>query len=53
MWLVDSCTTNSILSETKYFQTLTRRYKNVLNITGCDAAIVDSGRATITFPNDT
>jgi hypothetical protein len=53
MWLVDSCTTNSILSETKYFQTLTRRSKNVLNITGRDAAIVDSGRATITFPNDT
>jgi hypothetical protein len=53
MWLVDSCTINSILSETKYFQTLTRRSKNVLNITGRDAAIVDSGRATITFPNDT
>jgi hypothetical protein len=33
MWLVDSCTTNSILWEIKYFQTLTWRSENVLTIT--------------------
>jgi hypothetical protein len=51
--LVDSCTTNSILREIKYFQTLTRRSENVLAIIGCDAMIVCSGRATIMFPNGT
>jgi hypothetical protein len=45
--LVDSCTTNSILRETKYFQTLTKRTGNVLTIAGRDATIVGSGRATI------
>jgi hypothetical protein len=53
MYLVNSCTTNSILRETKYFQTLTRSFKNVLTIARRDATIVGSGRATITFPNDT
>jgi hypothetical protein len=53
MCLVDSCTTNSILRKTKYFQTLTQRLGNVLTITGCDATIVGSGRATIMFPNGT
>jgi hypothetical protein len=53
MCLVNSCTTNSILIETKYFQTLTRRFRNVLTIVGRDATIVGSGRVTITFPNGT
>jgi hypothetical protein len=53
MCLVDSCTTNSILRETKYFQTLTRRFRNVLTIARRDATIVGFGRATITFPNGT
>jgi hypothetical protein len=53
MRLVDSCTTNSILRDTKYFQTLTRRSKNGLTIAGRDAMIVGSGRATITFFNCT
>jgi hypothetical protein len=53
MCLVDSCTTNSILRETKYFQTLTQRSGNILAITGCDATIVGSGRATIIFSNGT
>jgi hypothetical protein len=44
--LVDSCTTNSIIRETKYFQTLTKRTGNVLTIVGRDATIVGSGRAT-------
>jgi hypothetical protein len=51
--LVDSCTTNFILREAKYFQTLTRRSKNVLTIIGRDVMIVGFERATITFPNNT
>jgi hypothetical protein len=51
--LVDSCTTNSILRETKYFQTRTRRSENVLTIIGCNATLVGSRRASITFPNGT
>jgi hypothetical protein len=51
MYLVDSCTTNSILRETKYFQTLTQRSENVLTVTGHDAMIVGFKRATIMFPN--
>jgi hypothetical protein len=53
MYLVDSCTTNSILRETKYFQTLTQRSANVLTIAGRDPTIVGPGRATITFHNGT
>jgi hypothetical protein len=53
MFLVDSCTTNSILRETKYFQTLSQRLGNVLTIAGRDATIVGSGRATIMFSNGT
>jgi hypothetical protein len=45
--LVDSGTTNSILRETKYFQTLAKRQGNVMTIAGRDATIVGSGRATI------
>jgi hypothetical protein len=47
MCLVDSCTTNTILRETKYFQTITKRTGNILIITGRDTCIVGSGRATI------
>jgi hypothetical protein len=43
MCLVDSCTINSILRETKYFQTLTRRTGNILTIAGCDTNIVGFG----------
>jgi hypothetical protein len=53
MCLVDSCTTNFILREKKYFQTLTRRSQNILIIAGHDAAIVGSDRATIMFSNGT
>jgi hypothetical protein len=42
MCLVDSCTINSILSEIKYFQTLTRRSGNVLTIAGGDSTTVGS-----------
>jgi hypothetical protein len=34
MCLMDSCTTNSILREIKYFQTLTLRMENILMIVG-------------------
>jgi hypothetical protein len=53
MCLVDSCTTNSTLRETKYFQTLTRRTVNILTIAGRDMNIVGSGRATIVLPMGT
>ena len=53
MCLVDSGTTNSILRETKYFQTLTERQGNVLTIAGRDAMIVGTGKATITLPMGT
>jgi hypothetical protein len=43
MCLVDNCTTNSMLRETKYFQTPTRRIGNILTIAGRDMNIVDSG----------
>jgi hypothetical protein len=48
--LVDSGTTNSILREIKYFQTLTKNKGNVLTIAGRDAVIVGSRRATIMLP---
>jgi hypothetical protein len=53
MCLTDSCTTNTILRETKYFQPLTKRAGNILTITGYDACIVGSGRATIIPPMGT
>jgi hypothetical protein len=43
MCLVDSCTINSILKKTKYFQTLTRRTENILTIAGRDTNIIGSG----------
>jgi hypothetical protein len=48
--LVDSCTTNSILREIKYFQTLKKKEGNIMTIAGRDALIVGLGRATITLP---
>jgi hypothetical protein len=53
MRLVNSCTTNSILRDIKYFQTLTRRAGNILTIAGRDAMVVGSERATIMFSNGT
>jgi hypothetical protein len=45
--LVDSGTTNSILKEIKYCQTLTKNKENSLTIVGRDVIIIGSGRATI------
>ena len=53
MCLVDSGTTNSILREIKYFQTLTKSKGNVLTIAGRDAIIAGSRRAIITLPMGT
>jgi hypothetical protein len=53
MCLVDSGTTNSILREIKYFQTLTKNKGNALIIAGRDVVIVGSGRATIMLPMGT
>jgi hypothetical protein len=44
LYIVDSCTTNSILREIKYFQTLKNEDEKVLTIAGCDAVIVSSGQ---------
>ena len=52
-YLVDSATTNTILREIKYFQTLTKSKGNVTTIAGRDAVIVGSGRATIILPMGT
>ena len=51
--IVDSCTTNSILREIKYFQTLKKKEGNIMTIAGRDALIVRSGQATITLPMGT
>jgi hypothetical protein len=50
---VDSCTTNSILRETKCFQTLTPRTVNILTIIGRITNMIGSGRATIVLPMGT
>jgi hypothetical protein len=47
MCLVNSYTTNTILRETKYFQTLKKRTGNILTIAGRDTCIVASEKATI------
>ncbi|KAJ1288179.1 hypothetical protein BS78_02G070800 [Paspalum vaginatum] len=51
--LVDSCTTNSILTEIKYFQTLKKSEGNILTIAGRNALIVGSGRAIVNLPMGT
>jgi hypothetical protein len=51
--LIDSTATNSILRETKYFQTLLKRTKNITTIVGNNGRIVDSGRAIVVLPNGT
>ena len=41
--LVDSATTNTILREIKYFQTLTKSKGKFMTIAGRDAVVVGSG----------
>jgi hypothetical protein len=45
--LIDSAATNSILRETKYFQTLLKRTENITTIVGNNGRIVGSGRAIV------
>jgi len=51
--LVDSAATNSILRDTKYFQTLQKRTENILTIAGSIGRIIGYGRATVVLPNNT
>ena len=51
--LVDSAATNSILRETKYFQTLQKRTENILTIAESNGRIIGYGRATVVLPNNT
>ena len=51
--LVDSATTNTILREIKYFQTLTKSKGKVMTIAGRHAVIVGSGWAIIILPMGT
>ena len=51
--LIDSAATNSILRETKYFQTLQKRTKNITTVAGSNGRIVGSGRAIVVLPNAT
>jgi peptide/histidine transporter 3/4 len=51
--LIDSGTTNTILREIKYFQTLKKREGNIMTISGRDTLIVGSGKATIILPMGT
>jgi peptide/histidine transporter 3/4 len=51
--LVDSGTTNTILRETKYFQTLTKQSGNIMTIAGRNVHIVGTGSATLVLPMGT
>jgi hypothetical protein len=45
--LVNSGTTNTIIRETRYFQTLTKKSGNIMTIAGSNALIVGTGSATL------
>ena len=51
--LVDSATTNTILRETKYFQTPKKKTKNITTIVGRNGQFVGCGRAVVVLPNNT
>lgn len=51
--LVDSATTNTILRETRYFHTLTKKTGNIMTIAGSNAHIVGTGSATLVLPMGT
>jgi hypothetical protein len=48
--LVDIGTTNTILRETRYFQTLAKKNGNIMTIAGSNAHIVGTGSATLVLP---
>ena len=51
--LVDSSTTNTILRETRYFQTLIKKNGNIMTIARSNAHIVGIGSATLVLPMGT
>src|SRR5581483_1993009 len=51
--LIDSCTTGTILRDTRYFQTLRKNDENITTVAGSERHIVGTGRATIILPNGT
>jgi peptide/histidine transporter 3/4 len=51
--LVDSGTTNTILRETRYFQTLTKKSENIMTIAESDAHIMGTRSATLVLPMGT
>jgi peptide/histidine transporter 3/4 len=51
--LVDSGTTNTILRETRYFQTLAKKSGNIMTIAGSNAHVVGTGSATLVLPMGT
>jgi hypothetical protein len=53
IYLVDSETTNTILRETRYFQTLAKKNGNIMIIAGSNAHIVGTGSATLVLPMGT
>lgn len=46
----DGSTTNTILRETKIFQSISKNTGSLTTIAGSDTCIIGSGRATITLP---
>jgi peptide/histidine transporter 3/4 len=53
IYLVDNGTTNTILRETRYFQTLTKKNGNIMTIVVSNAHIVGTGSATLVLPMGT
>ena len=51
--LADSGTTNTILRETKFFQSISKNAGSITTIAGSDTCIIGSGRATIILPMGT
>ena len=51
--LVETGSTNMILREIKYFQTLEKSSGNIMTIVGRDGVIVGSSQATFTLPMGT
>jgi peptide/histidine transporter 3/4 len=47
---VDNGTTNTILRETRYFQTLTKKSGNIMTIARSNTHIVGTGSATLVLP---
>ena len=51
--LADSGTTNTILRDDKYFESIQKSPGSIMTIDGCGSKIVGSGRATIVLPMGT